>query len=153
MLKIASPPDHERCAEPASPADARRGRWCRAGVRTAATCLVSAVGWTAIGTLDLSPLGAWLTGLVTTVAVIAMVAVAVFLTKDNRSPFERLMLLACLVLQRSPGTYIPPASSAFTSTTFTSTATPDDDAPCPGETSPDSDFPSPLRKGTVRDWR
>jgi hypothetical protein len=30
--------------------------------------------------------------------------------RDPRSPFDRLMLILCVVLGRSPGTYLPPAA-------------------------------------------
>jgi hypothetical protein len=41
-------------------------------------------------------------------AVVAAALSALLDRRDSRSPFDRLMLILCVVLGRSPGTYLPP---------------------------------------------
>lgn len=84
----------------------RHSCWCRMGIRAAATCLASGIGWTTVAAFCPSPPGAWLVAVLTALATIGMAAVAVFCSHDKRTPFERFMLLACLVLQRPPGSYM-----------------------------------------------
>ena len=52
----------------------------------------------------LAVIGAGMLGVVAVVVLSAMLG-----SRDPRSPFERLMLILCVILGRSPGTYLPPA--------------------------------------------
>ena len=88
----------------------RLGRRSRAGLRTAIASCAGAVGWStgcAIGRLPVTFIAASVVAV--SASAIAVIGAAVFGGGDPRSPFERLMLIACLMLRRLPGVYIPPA--------------------------------------------
>lgn len=75
--------------------------------RFLAAILTGAVGWTAIDACKLLSASAWMIGAAVITAMVALITAAI-LGRDSRSPFERIMLFFCLMLQRPPATYLPP---------------------------------------------
>ncbi len=102
------PPSRERSVSLPPEKASRFARRFRAAFGTSITGCTGAAGWSvwyAMGCPLLTVLA--VSAVAVLVLAIVTIGVAVLDGRDFRSPFERLMLIACVMLRRPPGTYLP----------------------------------------------
>ncbi len=87
----------------------QRRRWVRSAAFAAGSCAVGGSVGYAVGGLALV-----MAGLVTVVVAggaVAVIVLAMLGCRDRRSPFERLILLICVITGRKPLDYLPPTAT------------------------------------------
>jgi len=93
----------------ASLGEGRRWRKARSVVITAASCAVSGSAGYAAGGPALAIAG--LLAVAVVGIVVAVILSAMLGRRDARSPFERLMLILCVITGRCPRDYLPPLTT------------------------------------------